>query len=59
MRNAYYIDDEKEGKTLTLLGRIHDARIHADHIRSVIEEELQNNRDILYTIHTKKENTYV
>lgn len=47
MRNAYYIDDSKKNKTLTILGRICYARTSMQKMQSVLDQEIKLNKKIL------------
>ena len=47
MRNAFYINEDLKGKTITKLTRIYDAMIHAKYIETVVDEEIENNKTIL------------
>ena len=47
MRNAYYIDESKKNKTLTILGRICYARTSMQQMQSVLEQEIELNKKLL------------
>ncbi len=47
MRNAYYIDDEKKHKTLTVLGRICYARTSMQKMQSMLDQEIELNKRLL------------
>tara|TARA_B100001778_G_scaffold326895_1_gene324161 strand:- start:817 stop:993 length:177 start_codon:yes stop_codon:yes gene_type:complete len=47
MRNAYYIDDSKKNKTLTILGRICYARTSMQKMQSVLDQEIELNKKLL------------
>ncbi len=47
MRNTYYIDDEKKNKTLTVLGRICYARTSIEKMQSVLQQEIELNKELL------------
>ena len=47
MRNAYYIDDEKKYKTLTVLGRICYARTSMQKMQSMLDQEIELNKRLL------------
>ena len=47
MKNAYYIDPEKKGKTLTVLGRIKYAQFKIHNMQSVLNQEIKQNQTII------------
>lgn len=47
MRNAYYIDDSKKNKTLTILGRICYARTSMQKMQSMLDQEIELNKKLL------------
>jgi hypothetical protein len=47
MRNAYYIDDSKKNKTLTILGRICYARISMQKMQDILDQEIELNKQLL------------
>jgi len=47
MRNAYYIDDDKKNKTLTVLGRICYARTSMQKMQSMLDQEIELNKRLL------------
>ena len=47
MRNAYYIDDSKKNKTLTILGRICYARTSIQKMQSMLDQEIELNKKLL------------
>jgi len=47
MKNAYYIDLDKKGKTLAILGRIKYAQLKIDSMQSVLNEEIKQNQTII------------
>jgi len=47
MRNAYYIDDSKKNKTLTILGRICYARTSMQKMQDVLDQEIELNKQLL------------
>jgi hypothetical protein len=47
MRNAYYIDDSKKDKTLTILGRICYARTSMRKMQAVLDQEIEFNKQLL------------
>lgn len=55
MRNAYYIDDTKKNITLKVLGRIHGIKLHAQHIQSILEEEIVDNKNLIQQIKRKQD----
>jgi len=55
MRNAYYIDETKKNRTLTVLGRIHGMILHAKHIESILEEEIIENKNLIQQIKRKQD----
>jgi len=47
MRNAYYIDDSKKNKTLTILGRICYVRTSMQKMQSMLDQEIELNKRLL------------
>jgi hypothetical protein len=47
MRNAYYIDDSKKNKTLTILGRICYARTSIKKMQTILDQEIEFNKELL------------
>lgn len=47
MRNAYYIDENKKNKTLTILGRICYARTSIQKMQEVLDQEIELNKQLL------------
>lgn len=55
MKNAYYIDETKKGKTLKILDRICDAKIRMKRIQSILDQELKETRELLYYLKDTRE----
>lgn len=47
MRNAYYINESKKNKTLTILGRICYARTSMQKMQDVLDQEIELNKQLL------------
>lgn len=47
MRNAYYIDENKKNKTLTILGRICYVRTSIQKMQEVLDQEIELNKQLL------------
>lgn len=55
MRNAYYIDETKKNRTLTVLDRIHGIRLHAKHIEETLNEEIKETARLIDSMKRKKD----
>jgi len=55
MRNAYYIDETKKNRTLTVLDRIHGIRLHAKYIEETLNEEIKETAKLIDNMKRKKD----
>lgn len=47
MKNAFYINPAKKGKTLTILAKIKYAQFKINNMQTVLNEEIKQNQSII------------